>query len=66
MALSKVGIASDVTVASEHYAERWWLEQLAARNVSAIWLRSYYPHNYEITAIEAYVAAKLTYKKRCY
>jgi hypothetical protein len=39
------------------YAEGWWLQQLAARNVSAIWQRSYYPHNYEITAIEAYMDA---------
>jgi len=28
--------------------------QLAARNLSAIWQRHYYPHNYEITAFEAY------------
>ena len=36
-------------------SEEWWLEQLAARNSTAIWLRSYYPHNYEITAVEAYM-----------
>ena len=35
--------------------EKWWLEELAARNVSAIWLRHFYPHNYENTAFEAYV-----------
>ena len=35
--------------------EEWWLQQLARQNLSAIWLRSKYPHNYEITAIEAYM-----------
>lgn len=37
------------------YGEPWWLQQLASRNLSSIWLRSLYPHNYEITAIEAYM-----------
>ena len=36
-------------------SEDWWLEQLAAQNTTAIWLRSYYPHNYEITSVEAYM-----------
>jgi hypothetical protein len=35
------------------YEEDWWLAQLAARNTTAIWARSKYPHNYEITAVEA-------------
>eukprot|EP00658_Telonema_sp_P-2_P052710 TRINITY_DN4097_c0_g1_i2.p1 TRINITY_DN4097_c0_g1~~TRINITY_DN4097_c0_g1_i2.p1 ORF type:complete len:323 (-),score=64.03 TRINITY_DN4097_c0_g1_i2:122-1090(-) len=55
VALSPVGIARDVQVAAELYTERWWLEQLAARNLSAIWERHFYPHNYEVTALEAYL-----------
>eukprot|EP00041_Stephanoeca_diplocostata_P036289 m.1317491 g.1317491 ORF g.1317491 m.1317491 type:complete len:820 (+) comp24840_c0_seq35:130-2589(+) len=55
VALSPVGVQEDYKIAQSRYAEDWWLEQLAARNSSAIWLRSFYPHNYEITAIEAYM-----------
>lgn len=55
LALSAVGQQQDVDTVALRYAEDWWLEQLAARNLSAIWLRSKYPHNYEITAIEAYM-----------
>lgn len=54
LALSSVGIQSDVDVLYR-YSEDWWLNQLASKNSSAIWLRSYYPHNYEITSIEAYM-----------
>jgi hypothetical protein len=52
LALSAVGQQQDLDVAALRYAEDWWLQQLAARNTSAIWLRSKYPHNYEITAVE--------------
>eukprot|EP00937_MAST-01D_sp_MAST-1D-sp2_P004229 g4229.t1 len=55
LALSAVGQRQDVRVAEDLYAEPWWLEQLAGRNVSAVWLRSKSPHNYEITALEAYM-----------
>ena len=55
LALSAVGEQQDVDTLTEGYQEEWWLEQLARRNASAIWLRSKYPHNYEITAIEAYM-----------
>ena len=44
MALTPVGKQRDVTVVTELYQEDWWLEQLARRNASAIWLRSKYPH----------------------
>lgn len=54
-ALSPVGQQQDIHVASELYAEEWWLEQLARRNRTAIWARSESPHNYEITAVEAYM-----------
>ena len=51
LALSAVGEQQDVDTLTEGYQEEWWLEQLARRNASAIWLRSKYPHNYEITAV---------------
>ena len=55
MALTALGTQADVDVVRNLYEERWWLEQLAARNVSAIWLRHFDPHNYENTAFEAYL-----------
>eukprot|EP00037_Helgoeca_nana_P025722 m.284949 g.284949 ORF g.284949 m.284949 type:complete len:770 (+) comp27028_c0_seq1:139-2448(+) len=55
LALSSVGQQQDVDVAADRYGETWWLEQLAQRNLSAVWLRSLYPHNYEITAVEGYM-----------
>jgi hypothetical protein len=54
LALSKLGQQQDIDTLFQ-YEEDWWLRQLAARNTSAIWLRSKYPHNYEITAVEAYM-----------
>ena len=55
LALSPVGQQQDIDTIALRYSEEWWLQQLAVRNLSAIWLRSKYPHNYEITAIEAYM-----------
>ena len=49
LALSAVGQQQDVDTIANQYQEDWWLRELAARNLSAIWLRAYYPHNYEIT-----------------
>ena len=49
LALSAVGQQQDVDTIAKQYQENWWLRELAARNLSAVWLRSYYPHNYEIT-----------------
>ena len=43
----KVGQQQDVDTVALRYEEEWWLRQLAARNLSAIWLRSKYPHNCE-------------------
>ena len=54
-ALSPVGIVADAQRAAARYAEPWWLAQLASKDPAAVWLKSYYPHNYEITAIEAYL-----------
>eukprot|EP00035_Acanthoeca_spectabilis_P012295 m.219527 g.219527 ORF g.219527 m.219527 type:complete len:991 (+) comp15583_c0_seq1:238-3210(+) len=50
---SSVGTARDVQVVQSLYQENWWLEALAARNLSQIWQRQS-AHNYEITAFEAY------------
>jgi DUF1680 family protein len=55
VALSAVGQQQDVDTIANQYQEDWWLRELAARNLSAVWLRAYYPHNYEITALEAYM-----------
>lgn len=30
------------------FQETWWLESLAARNLTAIYLRDFYPDNYEV------------------
>ena len=55
MALTDLGTQADVDMAVRFYEERWWLEELAARNLSAIWARHFDPHSYENTAFEAYV-----------
>ena len=54
VAASSVGTARDIQVVQDLYQENWWLDGLAARNQSMIWLR-YNSHNYEITAFEAYL-----------
>lgn len=54
VASSSVGTARDLQVVQELYQEDWWLDGLAARNTSMIWLREA-AHNYEITAFEAYL-----------
>jgi Beta-L-arabinofuranosidase, GH127 len=53
MALSRVGTQRDVDVVIDLYLEQWWVDALAAQDPSAIWMRHFYPHNYEITALEA-------------
>jgi hypothetical protein len=45
VARSPVGTQRDVQVAAELYTEEWWLEGLAAKNLSAVWQRHYFPHN---------------------
>jgi hypothetical protein len=54
VASSPVGTARDLQVVQELFQEDWWLDGLAARNTSMIWLREA-AHNYEITAFEAYL-----------
>ena len=58
MATSPLGTKRDTALIEELYQEAWWLEQLAARNLSAVWERHWYPHNYELTAIDAYAARR--------
>ena len=55
LASSSVGTARDVQVVAELYQETWWLQQLRNRTLEAVWQRHYFPHNYEITAFEAYL-----------
>ena len=55
MALSGLGRQRDVDVVTQLYQENWWLTQLAAEDTSAVWERHWYPHNYELTALEAYL-----------
>jgi hypothetical protein len=55
MALSTMGKQRDVDVVTDLYQEDWWLSQLAAEETDAIWARHWYPHNYEVTALEAYL-----------
>jgi DUF1680 family protein len=54
LALSPVGTMRDAAVVADIYEEAWWLEALAARDERAVWYRHFYPHNYEITAWEAF------------
>ena len=54
VATSPVGTKRDVQVVQDLYQEDWWLRMLAARNTSAVWRRQS-AHNYEITALEAYL-----------
>ena len=55
MALSEAGTQADVDLVQQLYEEPWWLAQLAARDPGAIWHRQWWSHNYELTAIEAYL-----------
>ena len=55
LALSSLGTQSDVDLFTRHYQEDWWLAALLARDLSAIWHRTFYAHNYEVTALEAYL-----------
>ena len=64
MATSGNGTKRDVQLFEELMKEDWWLEQLARRNASAIWLRSKYPHNY-VSAAAAVVASSFGLRRGC-
>lgn len=53
MAMSPAGTQSDVDVARELYEEGWWLNALIAEDLTAIWHRQFFAHNYEVTSFEA-------------
>ena len=55
MAMSEAGTQADVDFLVNLFQEDWWLEQLAARNLSAIYARKWYPDNYEICVFECYL-----------
>lgn len=55
MALTSLGTKRDVELVKTLYQEDWWLPQLISRNVTAVWERYWFPHNYEIAAFNAYL-----------
>jgi hypothetical protein len=55
MALSPVGTQADIDLLEKHYIEDWWVEALAARDLTVIGHKLYDAHNYQLTGIEAYM-----------
>jgi DUF1680 family protein len=56
MYFTPVGKPKDIQVVQQYFQENYWMEQLANRDLKAIWLYPYdRPHNYLITAIEPYL-----------
>lgn len=56
MYFSPVGNPKDIQVVQQYFQENYWMEQLANRDLKAIWLYPYdRPHNYLITGIEPYL-----------
>ena len=54
MAMTPVGRQRDVDLIASLYQEDEWLAALAAKDERAIWQKRWFPHNYEVTAFEAY------------
>jgi DUF1680 family protein len=53
---SPVGKPQDILTVQRYFQENYWMEQMAARDLGAIWLYPYdRPHNYLITGIEPYL-----------
>lgn len=53
---SPVGRPADIHVLQQHFQENFWLEDLAARRVDAVWQYPYdRPHCYLLTNLEAYL-----------
>ena len=55
MAMSRAGTQADVDFLMRLFKEDWWLDMLAARNKSAIYLRKWYPDNYIVCVLECYL-----------
>lgn len=66
MALSPVGTRADVALLENLYIEPWWLEALAARDVTVISHKLYDAHNYQLTGIEAYLDLYVLTGKQLY
>jgi hypothetical protein len=54
MATTRLGRQRDVDVIATLYQEDEWLRALAAKDERAVWMKQWFPHNYEVTAFEAY------------
>ena len=68
MATSSVGRQRDVDAIATLYQEDEWLRALAAKDPKAVWQKRWFPHNYEVTAFEAYfdmwvMTGNATYKR---
>ncbi|MBP1666860.1 MAG: hypothetical protein H6Q23_1720, partial [Bacteroidetes bacterium] len=51
-----VGKSQDIHTVQRYFQENYWMEQMADRDVKAIWLYPYdRPHNYLLTGIEPYL-----------
>jgi uncharacterized protein len=51
-----VGKPQDIHTVQRYFQENYWMEQMADRDVKAIWLYPYdRPHNYLLTGIEPYL-----------
>lgn len=55
MAKSAVGRQSDWKYVRDLMQETWWLESLKNKELSAIWQRHWFSHNYETTAFISYM-----------
>ena len=56
MALSPVGTKADIATATELYQEDWWLTALINEDLfHGVWHRQFFAHNYEVTALEAFL-----------
>lgn len=55
MYFTPVGKPEDLHVVQRHYQENFWMNQLAARDVDAVWRYPYdRPHSYLIVSLEAF------------
>ena len=51
-----IGKPKDIQVVQQYFQEDYWMNELAADDPSAVWQYPYdHPHNYLITALEAYM-----------
>lgn len=55
LALSPVGTKEDIKLARGLYSEPWYLNALAAHDPRVVGHKLFFSHNYQLTAIEAYM-----------